>query len=62
MIDAVVILFSVGMCVLIAYRAFRLDGVLQWFGAATLAKEEAAAEHAAAPSGWRARSRAGRGR
>jgi hypothetical protein len=63
MIDALVILFSVGMCVLIAYRALRLDSVLPWFGAEQAQEQaEPANEPAATPVGWRARARAGGGR
>lgn len=62
MIDAVVILFSVGMCMFVAYRAFRLDSVLPWFGPEAGTKTATTNEPAAALTGWRARARAGRGR
>lgn len=57
MIDALVILFSAGMCLLVAFRAVRLDAVLPWFG------PEAPADPAAdrrgttdVAQGWRARA------
>ena len=61
MIDALVILFSSGMCLLIAFRAFQLDARLPWFGAE--APPDADPDGQARPgevAGWRARRQTGR--
>lgn len=58
MIDALVILFSVGMSLVVAFRALRLDAVLPWFGPEAPPPE--ATQPAAGPAverGWRARRR-----
>ncbi len=64
MIDALVILFSAGMCIVIAYRAMRLDAVLPWFGPEQATPPAAGPEDQAPrpAQGWRERARAGRGR
>lgn len=61
MIDALVILFSSGMCLFIAFRALQLDAKLPWFGAEAppVADPEGHARPAEVP-GWRARRQTGR--
>lgn len=59
MIDTLVILFSVGMCVLVAWLAVRLDAVLPWFDPGTPPEPDAQAE-AGMSHGWRARRHAPR--
>lgn len=59
MIDGLVILFSAVTCMLIAYRAMRLDAQRPWFGGdggTPQAKEDAAE---APGQHWRARAQAG---
>lgn len=58
MIDALVILFSAGMCIVIAYRALRLDAVLPWFGVEPAPMTGAQCEATGEPKGWRDRARA----
>jgi len=55
-IDALVILFSAGMCLFIAWRAVRLDAQLPWFGDAGRDATPGPPDPAAA-QGWRARRR-----
>lgn len=56
MIDALVILFSAGVCVLVAWRAFRLDAVEPWFGARA-ELQQAETRRPPEATGWRARAR-----
>ena len=60
MIDALVILFSGGMCLFVAWRALRLDAVLPWFGTEAAPQPDAAVSPQA--QGWRARTRGEPGR
>jgi hypothetical protein len=61
MIDGLVILFSVVMSVLVAYRAFRLDRELPWFGATRADDASPDGEGVARKAGWRARATSGNG-
>jgi len=60
--DAIVILFSVVTCVLVAYRALRLDGKLPWFGVDPAEEAQSTQEPGAVAPGWRARAHPDRGR
>ncbi len=63
MIDALVILFSAVMCVVIAYRAMRLDAVLPWFGPEQAPPPPDPEDAPPRPAqGWRERARAAGGR